>query len=162
MRERGGWLRSREALTFLGLKKRGLRRSAAAGLEGVWMNRRSKTRFCVTAIWCAVLLVPSGGWSIAANEAQAQQSSGTPAGTAEEATAGIPPEQLDALVAPIALYPDPLLAQVLVASTYPLEIIQLQQWLAKNPGIEGDALVDAVAKIHRGFGLALELLGQEV
>ena len=110
------------------------------------MKRRSKTRFCVTAICCAVLLVPSGGWSIAANEAQAQQSSGTPAGTAEETTAGIPPEQLDALVAPIALYPDPLLAQVLVASTYPLEIIQLQQWLERNPGIEGDALVDAVAK----------------
>jgi hypothetical protein len=110
------------------------------------MNRRSKTRFCVTAICCAVLLVPSGGWSIAANEAQAQQSSGTPAGTAAETMAGIPPEQLDALVAPIALYPDPLLAQVLVASTYPLEIIQLQQWLERNPGIKGDALVDAVAK----------------
>lgn len=38
----------------------------------------------------------------------------------------IPPDQLDSLVAPIALYPDPLLSQVLVASTYPLEIIQLQ------------------------------------
>jgi hypothetical protein len=76
----------------------------------------------------------------------AQQLSETPAGTAEETTAGIPPEQLDALVAPIALYPDPLLAQVLVASTYPLEIIQLKQWLERNPGIEGDALVDAVAK----------------
>ena len=47
---------------------------------------------------------------------------------------------------PIALYPDPLLAQVLVASTYPLEIIQLQQWLAKNPGLKDQALADAVAK----------------
>lgn len=64
----------------------------------------------------------------------------------EEAAAGIPPEELDSLVAPIALYPDPLLAQVLVASTYPLEIIQLQQWLNKNPGLEGDALAEAVAK----------------
>ena len=41
----------------------------------------------------------------------------------------MPGDQLDQLVAPIALYPDPLLAQVLAASTYPLEIVQLQQWL---------------------------------
>ena len=58
----------------------------------------------------------------------------------------IPPEQLDSLVAPIALYPDPMLAQVLAASTYPLEIIQLQQWLTKNPGLKDKALADAVAK----------------
>jgi hypothetical protein len=58
----------------------------------------------------------------------------------------IPPEQLDSLVAPIALYPDPLLAQTLAASTYPLEIIQLQQWLAKNPKLEDQALADAVAR----------------
>jgi Protein of unknown function (DUF3300) len=60
--------------------------------------------------------------------------------------AKIPPDQLDSLVAPIALYPDPLLAQVLAASTYPLEIIQLQQWLTKNPGLKDQALADAIAK----------------
>src|SRR5581483_197877 len=60
--------------------------------------------------------------------------------------AQIPPEQLDSLVAPIALYPDSLLAQTLAASTYPLEIIQLQQWLAKNSGLKDKALADAVAK----------------
>src|SRR6516165_9025960 len=64
----------------------------------------------------------------------------------EPATAPIPPDQLDSLVAPIALYPDPLLAQVLAASTYPLEIIQLQQWLANNPNLKDKALADAVAK----------------
>lgn len=58
----------------------------------------------------------------------------------------IPPDQLDSLVAPIALYPDPMLAQTLAASTYPLEIIQLQQWLLKNPGLKDKALADAVAK----------------
>jgi hypothetical protein len=58
----------------------------------------------------------------------------------------IPPDQLDSLVAPIALYPDPLLAQVLAASSYPLEIIQLQQWLDKNKGLKDKALADAVAK----------------
>ena len=55
-------------------------------------------------------------------------------------------DQLDSLVAPIALYPDPLLAQTLAASTYPLELIQLQQWLLKNPGLKDKALADAVAK----------------
>src|SRR5437868_8521691 len=58
----------------------------------------------------------------------------------------IPPDQLDSLVAPIALYPDPLLAQTLAASTYPLEIIQLQQWLAKHPKLKEKELADAVAK----------------
>src|SRR6266699_1379517 len=58
----------------------------------------------------------------------------------------IPPDQLDSLVAPIALYPDPMLAQTLEASTYPLEVIQLQQWLAKNPGLKDKALADAAMK----------------
>jgi hypothetical protein len=58
----------------------------------------------------------------------------------------IPNDQLDSLVAPIALYPDPLLSQVLVASTYPLEIIQLQQWMAQHKDLKGDALTTAVQK----------------
>jgi uncharacterized protein DUF3300 len=56
----------------------------------------------------------------------------------------IPPDQLDSLVAPIALYPDPLLAQVLAASTYPLEIIQLQQFMEQNKSLTGQALSNAV------------------
>ena len=58
----------------------------------------------------------------------------------------IPGDQLDSLVAPIALYPDPLLAQTLAASTYPIEIMQLQQWLDKNKDLKDQALADAVAK----------------
>src|SRR5690242_2129704 len=58
----------------------------------------------------------------------------------------VPSDQLDSLVAPIALYPDPMLAQVLAASTYPLEVVQLQQWLQKNSGLKDKALADAVAK----------------
>ena len=69
------------------------------------------------------------------------------AGLAQEpAPTKVPAEQLDALVAPIALYPDELLAQTLVASTYPLEIVQLQQWLAKHPELKDKALADAVAE----------------
>jgi hypothetical protein len=47
---------------------------------------------------------------------------------------------LDDLVAPIALYPDPLLSQILVAATYPLEVVQAYQWLQRNPGLTGPAL----------------------
>src|ERR1700745_1138537 len=63
-----------------------------------------------------------------------------------EQASKIPADQLDSLVAPIALYPDPLLAQTLAASTYPLEIIQLQQWMDRNKNLQGKALADAVAK----------------
>src|SRR5215472_9577179 len=65
---------------------------------------------------------------------------------ADQSAPKIPNDQLDSLVAPIALYPDPLLAQVLAASTYPLELIQLQQWLGKNKNLKDKALADAVAK----------------
>ena len=53
------------------------------------------------------------------------------------------PQQLDDMVAPIALYPDPLLSQVLVACTYPLEVVEAQQWLQRNRGLQGTALMDA-------------------
>jgi len=53
------------------------------------------------------------------------------------------PDQLDDLVAPVALYPDPLLSQLLVASTYPLEVVQAYQWQQRNPGLSGPALTQA-------------------
>jgi hypothetical protein len=52
------------------------------------------------------------------------------------------PQQLENLVAPIALYPDPLLGQIMVAATYPLEVVQAYQWLQRNPGLTGSALTD--------------------
>jgi hypothetical protein len=55
-------------------------------------------------------------------------------------------EELDALVAPIALYPDPLLAEVLMASTYPLEVVQAERWTTKNKSLNGDRLKAAVDK----------------
>jgi Protein of unknown function (DUF3300) len=70
----------------------------------------------------------------------------TQAPSLQDQAVKIPPDQLDSLVAPIALYPDSLLAQTLAASTYPLELIQLQQWLANNPGLKDQALADAVLK----------------
>jgi hypothetical protein len=59
------------------------------------------------------------------------------------AAAAFPPQQLDALVAPIALYPDALLGQILVASTYPLELVEAAQWLRQNRALQGTQLMDA-------------------
>jgi hypothetical protein len=89
------------------------------------------------AVMSSLMLIPS----VALPAVQEQQAS-----SAEEQAPKIPNEQLDSLVAPIALYPDPLLAQALVASTYPLELMQLKQWLDKHKDLKDKALSDAVAK----------------
>ena len=52
-------------------------------------------------------------------------------------------EELDQMLAPIALYPDPLLSQVLMASTYPLEVVQASRWSRANPGLKGREAVQA-------------------
>lgn len=54
-------------------------------------------------------------------------------------------QQLDQMLAPVALYPDSLLAQVLMASTYPLEVVQAQRFVEARPGLQGDGLARAVA-----------------
>src|SRR6476659_8570739 len=56
------------------------------------------------------------------------------------------PEQLDALVAPIALYPDDLLVNLLAASNYPLEVVQADRWLNENKKLKGDAIKVEVDK----------------
>ena len=55
-------------------------------------------------------------------------------------------QELDQLLAPIALYPDALLAQMLMASTYPLEVVMAARWSKANPGVTGKALEDAMQK----------------
>lgn len=112
------------------------------------LRRRRPHRFAnqLLALGCAFLLLPGAIPALPQSAPQVPPASPAPAPAPEEAEPPIPPEQLDSLVAPVALYPDPLLAQTLVAATYPLEIVQLQQWLAKNPDLKDKALVDAVAK----------------
>jgi len=78
-----------------------------------------------------------------AQQAQSQEMTTT---TTDQETTKLPAQELDSLVAPIALYSDDLLAQTLAASTYPLQIIQLQQWMDKNKNLTGKSLADAVAK----------------
>ena len=66
--------------------------------------------------------------------------------TTESATSddGFDTEQLEQLVAPIALYPDALLMQILMGSTYPLEIVEADRWIREQPDLTGDALDEAL------------------
>lgn len=86
----------------------------------------------------ALLLVFSAGAPLAAQD-QGQESSQPPAPPAQQFSR----DQLDAMVAPIALYPDNLLSQVLVASTYPLEVVEAAQWLRQSGNLQGPQLVAA-------------------
>jgi hypothetical protein len=81
-----------------------------------------------------------------AAQAQSQVMTTTTTTPAPEEPAKMSNDQLDSLVAPIALYPDPLLAQTLAASTYPLEVIQLQQWMEQNKKLKDKELASAVEK----------------
>ena len=78
------------------------------------------------------LLVLSG-------EVMAQSSGETPSKAFSQ-------EQLDQLLAPVALYPDSLLTQILIASTYPLEVVKAMNWVKHNKDLKGDALTDALEK----------------
>ena len=90
----------------------------------------------LVATLSALMAAPAG--AVPTQDAQAA----APATEAPE-SAKLTPDQLDSLVAPIALYPDPLLAQCLVAATYPIDVVAAQQWMAKNSTLKGDALVKA-------------------
>jgi uncharacterized membrane protein YgcG len=101
----------------------------------------------VWAVAAAVAMPMSGGM-------MAQTATTTTQGSPTQGTAPAPgaaesplrQEELEQLLAPIALYPDSLLAQVLMASTYPLEIVQAARWLKANPKVTGKALEDAMQK----------------
>ncbi len=95
-------------------------------------------RFVATLL--CIIVVPGDMPAYLSSTAQPQSTS------AQTQSSKIPPDQLDSLVAPIALYPDPLLAQTLAACTYPLELVQLQQWLEKNKNLKDTELAAAVAK----------------
>ncbi len=88
----------------------------------------------------AAILLVAGVLALPALAAEEQP---PPAGTAP-APKGAPAERLDQLVAPIALYPDPLLMQILMASTYPLEIVQAERWIKERPKLRGEELDKAL------------------
>jgi hypothetical protein len=95
----------------------------------------------IAAVLCLALALPVPAQTPPASApAQAPAAAPAPAGKT------FPQEELDQLLAPIALYPDALLAQVLMASTYPLEIVAAERWVKANPGLKDKALEDALQK----------------
>src|SRR5215475_11801652 len=78
------------------------------------------------------------------NDQTTQTPTSTPSPVPEQPA--LKPAELDALVAPIALYPDTLLSNVLMASTYPLEVVRADRWMNQNKDLKGDALKTAAEK----------------
>src|ERR1043166_10153816 len=67
-----------------------------------------------------------------------------PPGEAQPAGPRLGQAELEKLLAPLALYPDDLVAQILTASTYPIEIVEATRWVHAHPNMRGDALADAM------------------
>ena len=94
-------------------------------------NHERKRRWIQGLIWMIILMVAMPPWIFAQGATE---------------PAKFKPEELDQMLAPIALYPDALLAQVLMASTYPLEIVVADRWVKQNKNLKGDALTAALEK----------------
>ena len=102
------------------------------------MNR-STTRSLIAALLLATLQCSMA-------HAQSPAGPAPVAAAADQSQPLLRAEELDQLVAPIALYPDALLATVLMASTYPLEVVQADRWATENKALKGDQLKAAVDK----------------
>ncbi|HTX24475.1 MAG TPA: DUF3300 domain-containing protein [Steroidobacteraceae bacterium] len=105
------------------------------------LDRADECRRTPRSVWfalCLSLLVLAATRCLAQGAAQAPPTEPPPPPYVQQS-----PEQLQQLVAPIALYPDPLVAQVLAASTFPEQVVEADRWLQANPGLTGQALADA-------------------
>jgi len=95
-------------------------------------------RFALTCIAAALAAVQV---ELAAQTAEPLASPESAMAASDEAAQpAFSQEQIEQMVAPIALYPDALLVQVLMSSTYPLEVVQASRWAKKNPDLKGEAL----------------------
>jgi hypothetical protein len=113
------------------------------------LTLRRNGRQTALAMLCAIAIGPGDAlaavWVAPQAGVQVTESTARPLASAQVVASPLSADRLDSLVAPIALYPDPLLAQTLAAATYPAEIEELNEFLANNPGLQGQALASAVA-----------------
>lgn len=107
------------------------------------MQRRLERPWLWRFVSVTCVAVAGLGWTALAQAPVTAPATGAPQA---QPTQPLSPNQLNDLVAPIALYPDPLLGQVLAASTYPLELMEAKQWVAANPTLQGQQLTDAARK----------------
>ncbi len=106
-------------------------------IQGFRSRLRSGAGQALVGLLAALLVSPGNVLALSQDPAAAAAPDQAPA---------LSMDQLKSLVAPIALYPDPLLAQCLAASTYPLDLVAAQQWLGQNSSLKDQALEDAALK----------------
>ena len=107
----------------------------AAGFE----RPRWGVQILISLLWLALLLAI---WP--QNVSAQQDAQAPPPGAPAQPYTQETPQQLQQLVAPIALYPDSLVAQILAASTFPDQVVEADRWVQEHPGLQGDALGQAV------------------
>jgi len=102
------------------------------------MNMNLPKRILVVLICCLLVqfAAQAGGYTSASQSGQQSQSPAT----------GHTPQELQQLVAPVALYPDALVAQVLAASTYPTQIVEAERWMQNHSNLKGEELAKEVDK----------------
>jgi hypothetical protein len=96
---------------------------------------KRKTFFARALAWFVVALMALPPGVVAQQPQQTQQAA---------SSSTFKPEELEQLCAPIALHPDSLVSQILMASTYPLEVVQAERWAKQNASLKGDALAKAL------------------
>src|ERR1700686_4854795 len=95
--------------------------------------------------WCLVLMSVRDGFAYQTNASISQpppQAASQPPPQAAQQN----PDQLQQLVAPIALYPDALIAQILAAATYPDQVVEAERWMEQHKDLTGDSLAKEVDK----------------
>jgi hypothetical protein len=102
-----------------------------------------KAMTVLIVFFLVLAVIPASAQTASASGAQASAQPAPPEGPKDE-YAPLTPDELDPLVAPIALYPDALVAQVLGASTFPYEIVNAVVWMKQNSQLTGEALAKAV------------------
>ncbi len=116
------------------------------------MKESSYKKILNGIVSCAMVFAMSAGSGVGLVSPLAAQTAPPPPGAAapppadQPAPARLTPQQLHDLVAPIALYPDALVAQILAASAYPTQIVEANRFLQNNPNLKGKDLAEAVDK----------------
>jgi uncharacterized protein DUF3300 len=113
--------------------------------------RKARTQWAILVLSAVVTAFPL----IAASSAYAA-GDGAPVAAPQASAEAMAPAALDELLAPIALYPDTLLAQIFAASAYPQEVMDGGNWLPDNESLKGQALQDAAKQA--GFGPSMQAL----
>ncbi len=156
-------------MTFITSARRALRLRQSCSLN-------ANAVIFAALIVCAGILLPANGDLRAqtTDEAQSSEAESQEAVVDEEVIPAeelLSEEELDELVAPVALYPDALLAQVFVASTYPLEIVKSDRWVEDNKDLAEDKRTEAaeaegwdesVAVLAAGFPGVIERMADEI